>query len=577
VPALFGLRPSTILYSILALAAALRLWGIAFGLPYDGITYDSLTIEEIQEVHRALKLGAGEYAWVFGKGGLYLILFVEYGVLFVLSWLFGWVDSGREFALRVLEDRTTIYLMGRVTVALIGVATCYVIYQIARRTYDERVALGAALIGAVSYFHAVFSAVINVDVGATLGVWLSLLVYLHYEATGKTRYLVGAGVVAAVAIAFKMPGAVALPMIWVALATAARDGWTTSHVIKNGAIVFIALIVTLTAIAPEWITSIADTVRYNFLAAVQSAYASAGEPDLRTDIKSITVMRDEWTGGYLKHLIREYNVVLTATAAFAAVLGVIKKNRWDLILTGLIVVFVGVMSLSDRTQPERYILPIMPALWILGSRGAVELGRYRRWLPAASFALIVAVPLFWLVRAAVEKTHVDTRIHAKTWIEANVPDGARILMDGMRYRFSQSPPLNPDSATVGERVERARDEGGNFGRGVSDFALSVYEEAQKKVKGPKYELVSTVHGIQVRNVSYYVNECFDYIVTSSIVAGRFRPGKPARRLFPESAKFYDALESDPRLRLVHEESEVRWGKTGPTIKIYEVASRCDSR
>jgi hypothetical protein len=566
--------PSVILYATLALAAFFRLWGIDFGLPYDGITYDALTIEEIQEVHRALKLGAGEYSSVFGKGGLYLILFVEYGVLFVISWLLGWVESGREFAIQALQDRTAIYVLGRVTVALMGLATCYVTYRIARHIHDERTALFAALIGAVAYFHAVFSAVINVDIGATLALWLSLLVYLRHEETGKTRYLVAAGAIAAIAIAFKFPGAVALPLIWVAMFTAPSRNVPGKSLIRDSLIIGVSAILTLTLIAPEWLTSIAGLIRYNFMGGVQASQAATDPSELRGAIKSITVMRSEWSPGYLKHLVSEYNVALTATAVFGAVMGVFSRNRWDRILAGLVVLFIVVMSLSDRTQPERYLLPVVPALWLLGSRGLAALGKYRRWLPAVGLAVVVAVPTFWLVRAAVEKSKLDTRILAKHWIEANVPAGARILMDGMRYRFSQGPPLNPDRATVEEKVDRAIAEGGNFGRGVSEYALSVYEEAMVAVEGPKYELVSTVHGLEVRDINYYVDECFDYIVTSAMIAGRFRPGAPAHRMFPDSARFYSSLEADPRVRLVHEEVAAAWAKSGPTIRIFKVESRC---
>lgn len=571
------IRPWKLLLGILCLAAFLRLWGIDFGLPYDGVTYDALTIEEIQEVHRALKLGAGEYSTVFGKGGLYLILFVEYGVLFVVSWLLGWVHSGREFALQVLQDRTTIYLIGRTTVALMGVATCYVIYHVARRMHDERVALGAALIGAVSYFHAVFSGLINVDIGATLGVWLCLLVYLNYEATGKSRYLIGAGAIAAVAIAFKTPGGIVVPAILVALATAPRESPASGQLIKKAAILCTALIVTLTAIAPEWLVGIGAIIRYNFATLVQPAFAAISDMDLERNIKSITVMQEGWKTGYLKHLVSEYNVALTATAVFGAIVGGLERNRWNLILAGMIVVFIALMSVSDRTQPERYLLPIVPALWILGSQGASALGKYHRVLPITALALIVAVPSFWLVRAAVEKSHPDTRVIAKDWIESRVPAGARILMDGMRYRFSQSPPLNPDSDTVSEKVERAREEGGDFGRGVSERTLSIYEQAMNTAQGPKYELVSTVHGLQVKDISYYVDNCFSYVVTSSMVAGRFRTGGLAKELFPDSARFYASLDSDPRVRLVHQESAVPWGQSGPTIRIYRVANRCTSR
>ncbi len=567
-------RPSLWLIAILAVAAFFRLWGIDFGLPYDGITYDTLTIEEIQEVHRALKLGAGEYSWVFGKGGLYLILFVEYGVYFVISWLLGWVNSGREFAIQVLHDRTAIYVIGRVTVALMGVATCYVAYRIARRLYDERTGLVAALIGALAYFHAVFSGVINVDVGATLMLWLSVLVYLGYEETGKTKYLAGAGAVAAVAIAFKFPGAVAIPLIGLALLSAPPGNPAAGQLIRKCAIFGFTLVATLTVIAPEWMTSIGYLLRYNFLAGVQAAQAAAADGDLHADIKSITVMQTEWTAGYLKHLVREYNVALTATAVFGALMGLLRRNRWDLILAGLVIAFIGIMSLSGRTQPERYLLPIVPALWILGARGAMALGRYRAWLPVTAVSVVVAVPAFWLVRAAVEKSQVDTRIHAKEWFEANVPAGALVLMDGMRYRFSQGPPLNPDAATVEGKVDKAIEEGGNFGRGVSEESLGIYQEAMKTAAGPKYRLVSTVHGLEVRDVSYYAEHCFDYIVTSSMVAGRFRAGSAAHRMFPESARFYESLGSDPRVRLVHEEAAEPWGKSGPTIRIYRLDNSC---
>lgn len=565
---------SALLYAILGIAALFRLWGIGFGLPYDGITYDALTIEEIQEVHRALKLGAGEYSWVFGKGGLYLILFFEYGVLYVISWMLGWVENGRDFAIQALQDRTAIYTIGRVTVAIMGVATCYVVFLIARRIYDERTALASALIGALAYFHAVFSGVINVDIGSTLALWSSLLIYLRYEEMGKKRYLVAAGAVAAVAVAFKFPGGIALPLIFAALATVPRGSPVGGHLIRDCAIATIAMLVTLTAIAPEWIAGIRGLIRYNFMAAVQAANAVAQDAELWADIKSITVMRPEWRPGYLIHLTNEYNIALTATALFGGVIGALRKNRWDLILTSMVVVFIFVMSLSDRTQPERYLLPIVPALWMLGARGAMTLGRYRPYLPGVALILIVAMPIFWLVRAAVEKSQEDTRVHAKNWIEANVPSGARILVDGMRYRFSQGPPLNADRTTVQEKVDRAIEEGGNFGRGVSELALSVYEEAMVSTSGPKYQLVSTVHGLKVQDVTYYVKNCFDYIVTSSMIAGRFRPGSPARELFPESARFYDSLASDPRVVLIHVETPEPWGKSGPSVHVYRVKNEC---
>ena len=68
----------------------------------------------------------------------------------------------------------------------------------------------------------------------------------------------------------------------------------------------------LTVIAPEWLFSLGDIIRYNFAAVVRTAYAATGDADLTSDIKSITVMRDGWKTGYLQHLVTPYNVQMAA-------------------------------------------------------------------------------------------------------------------------------------------------------------------------------------------------------------------------------------------------------------------------
>ena len=216
-----GLTPRYVrwaLWAIVALALGLRLWGIGFGLPYD------FTPDEIHEIMRALKLGAGEYDWDgFGKGGLYLILFVEYGFLYVFWRLTGHVGSANDFALQYLQDPTAFYLLGRVTVALMGAGTCLVIYWIGKRLYGWRTGLVAAFLGATAYFHAAWSHYINVDTGMTLAVWASLLAYLKYEETDQSKWLAASGALIGVAVAFKLPGIVVLIPLGLALVTPRRE------------------------------------------------------------------------------------------------------------------------------------------------------------------------------------------------------------------------------------------------------------------------------------------------------------------------------------------------------------------
>lgn len=578
-------RVTYLLFTVLGLALGLRVWGIGFGLPYD------FTPDEVHEILRAFKLGAGEYQWSFGKGGLYYILFVEYGLLYVVWWLTGKVADARAFAVHYVLDPTAFYLVGRLTVALMGTLTCLVIFYLGKRVYGWRVGLGAAFIGATATFHGIYSHLINVDIGVTLALWASLLAYLDYEKQRKLRGLIGAGVLGGMATAFKLPGAIVLPLLLAAIASRAESWSSPRPRWQEAGIVLFTALVTLTVVAPEWTLSV-RTLHKNFAHLLEQGAASPGASadNLRTAIDSITILGHKDWAIYVKLLLKPYNIAVTCSALLGASISLWGKERWAILWTGLIVVFLGVMSLADRGAHERYILPIMPGLWLLSSRAIAAVAKHRQWVTATGFACVVALPLVALGQHDYMLTRPDTRVLAKEWIEAHVPSGAKILMDGMQYRFVQSPPLRPDKATAtrhiaqtGAESERMAQRGsreaylpGDAGwGGVSRRTLSLYAEAMEQVEGPTYELHSTVYGLKVEDLTYYVQNCFDYIITSSDNAKRYVSALNQQR-FPKSVRFYEQLPTDPRLRVVYEVGPTPWQSTGPTITVYKVVPTCQA-
>jgi hypothetical protein len=565
------------LLGTIASAAILRLWGIDYGLPYEGITYNQITWEEIQEVHRALKLGAGEYAWVFGKGGLYYLLFLEYGAYFVVSWLLGWVSNPQEFAVQFIQDRTPFYLMGRLTNLGLGLLTYVVTYAIGSRLYGWRVGLLAAAIGGCAFFHGIFSTVINVDVGMTLALWASFLAYIEYEQSKKVRFLIATGVLAAISIAFKLPGAAGLLFLAMAYLSAPGKFSQPTQVIREGLLISTSLLVALTLIAPEWLLSISRFVSYSPFGAQELSPNNLTEDvEIGKSILAATVVRHgHWTG-YIQQLLGEYNLVLTIGALAGLVIGVLNRHKWDIILGAFIIIFVGTMSLSWRTQSEHYLLPIMPAMWLLGSRTIAKIADKSRISGLICFLLVVALPITAYVRYSFETRQPDTRIQAKLWIETNIPAGAKILIDGMQYRYIPSPPLNPDNDTLNRQISKAIETGGKIGRGVSDLALSIYKEAQEQIQGPKYDLYSTIYGVGLKEPSYYVRNCFDYVITSSYITRRFAPEKPRRELFPNAAYFYDTLLTNPSFELAYQIKPQPWKTSGPSIDVYRVATDCSA-
>jgi 4-amino-4-deoxy-L-arabinose transferase-like glycosyltransferase len=565
-----------ILFAVIALGLALRVWGIGFGLPHE------FTADEVHEILRAFKLGAGEYQWSFGKGGLYLLLFVEYGLIFAASWLLGWVANARDFAIWYVLDPSVFYLAGRLTVALMGALTCLVVYFIGTRVCDRWVGLGAAFIGATSAFHGVHSHIINVDVGTTFALWSSILVYLRYEEKREYRWLIAASMLAAISIAFKLPGGIVLFVLFLAIGSNAK---TQSYgvMLKEAGVVLSTTVVTLTLIAPEWMTSL-GALHENFSQIVGrgSVATDAGGENLRETIDSITILGGDWSW-YVMILVKNYNIALTLTALLGAGLGFWRRERWPMIWSVLSAVFLGTMFAADRGPNERYLLPIMPGLWLLSSIAVVELSQRRWWLVVPGLACVVALPLVVLVRQNYEWTKTDTRVIAKRWIEANLPAGSKILIDGMRYRFIQSPPLWPDQVTVARLAAQAGGESelisqtgaqsylpGEAGwGGASRRTWTLYAEAIKRVKGPKYALHSTVYGLGVEDLTYYIEACFDYIIVSSYNSNRYISDFDRKR-FPKSAQFYSGLNSDSRFRVVYSVAPIPWERPGPVITVYKV-------
>ena len=192
-------------------------------------------------------------------------------------------------------------------------------------------------------------------------------------------------------------------------------------------------------------------------------------------------------------------------------------------------------------------------------------------LHAAALTCVVIIPLLGLVRADYEWMKPDTRVLAKEWIEANVPSGAKILMDGYRYRFVPSPPLTPDKSTVTRQVAQVRRK--SLSRGISPWTLALYAEAMEEVKGPRYKLHSTKWGLAVEDATYYVQNCFEYIITSSSITKKYARGINRER-FPKSARFYEQLNSDPKFHKVYSVKPAPWKRRGPTISVYKVLSAC---
>ncbi len=163
------------LICVLALALALRLWGITWGLPsathYFSYHPDESVVLETSSL--TMNVFAGRllpHFYNYGSLQLYLVCFAN-----TLAALFGAVDIVPKNFAGWYPQWAKMYLFGRLLTVGMGVGTVWTTYALGAALWGRRAGLAAALILAVTPLHAQQSHFLTVDVPATFWGMLSLL------------------------------------------------------------------------------------------------------------------------------------------------------------------------------------------------------------------------------------------------------------------------------------------------------------------------------------------------------------------------------------------------------------------
>lgn len=552
--------------SIILLAASLRFWGISFGLPYD------FNPDEVHEILRALKLGNGEYSLSPWKGGLYLILFLFYGALYVIWRVLGVVSSPEDFALAYLSDPTPFFLIGRATVALMGTFTCYLVYKIAEKIFGYQTAIIALLFISLSLYHVLWSHYINVDIGMILFIFLAFYWLLCFNETRKTSFLLGSAAASGLAFAFKLPGLLAVLIFFSFALSQMKSDPFDRNIIKTCAQYIIVFIITSAMIAPE-----NYIYGYTVLGMFESILSGLVTPTAQSDLAAAQTQIDSVTidigSAYHEIMLRSYNLPLTILTAVGLWCAIRNKKNSILGVSVACGIYVAGLYLADRPGSQRYLLPIFPLICILSAYGVYQLSRFTRIrvdILTGSICLFLAMPAAYEVYML---TRPDTRIIAKSYIEEHIPRDTKILVDGMRHRMIHSPPINPNAEARNRWAENIKKVGPDISRGVSSYAVNLFVKSKADLDEPSYDIYSTLWGLGVEDLDFYVCEQFAYVVLSETIAQKFRT-PTALSTWPVSARFYQGIRTDERFVLEYRVSPAALKMRGPVIEIYRVQGAC---
>jgi hypothetical protein len=445
-------RPHLIALALILVGGfALRIWNIDYGLPFvysidEGSHFTSRAVEMFwQDLDPGYYQNPATFTYL-----VYALLRVMYGPLrFAFNLPFGNVTDQFD------KNPTEIWIAARVLAAALCTGGVAATYWAARRLWGIREGLVAAALLAFAFLPVAYSRVAVTDVGALIGMALSIgFAVRAYEgrrgggrgsARGRRRGrgtparrgplldFALAGAAAGLAVSFKYTAGLALlPVAIAAVARMRVDGRRALGGLALAgllaAVVFVALNPYLFTSFDAWWSDLRD-----------QAEVARDQPKPGQESGGVSYYLDSLTWG------------LGWAAAIAALLGAIVELRRNLV-RGLMLIAVPVALFVYLSVQSRYfgrwLLPAYPALAMLAAAAigqaadlvavrwtTSERGRRSRGVRVAAVAagavtaLVLIQPLAADVRSAQVLGRADTRQQARDWLEAHYPPELRASVE----------------------------------------------------------------------------------------------------------------------------------------------------
>jgi 4-amino-4-deoxy-L-arabinose transferase-like glycosyltransferase len=414
---------------IVAVAAALRFYGIGFGLPYTQARPDETTVIDV-----ALRFLSGSPSPRFYDYPT-LFMFLEtlvYGAYALVGMALGWFASLGDFVRSWPTHWAPFFLMSRSISAVSGIVSVWLVARMARQLAGDVAALSASALLAVAFLHvrdshygttdttmimlalASLHALLQADEGipgadTRAGLWAGL--------SAATKYN---GILVAAALPFSLlrhwPQADRMPAV-------ARRVW---HYGRAGTLAFVLAAPFVFLEYPQFREA---------MALLQSSMASGMTRDIDNG----------WTYHVMTSLRWGVGWPLLATGVSGLLGMLIADTRRGAMVAAFPVLMFAVAG-SSRNVFVRYMLPVVPFLcigagWLVATIQASVRRRTRAPLATAAAAVLVAALAAPTLQSSVSFVRIlareDTRVTLAHWMDATLPAGTSVLLAGSRYGHPQ--------------------------------------------------------------------------------------------------------------------------------------------
>jgi 4-amino-4-deoxy-L-arabinose transferase-like glycosyltransferase len=416
---------------VLILGAAIRVWGLNFGIPH---IYHPDELQKWRAVMRMVEYGDLNPRYFWHPS---LLLYLTYATNSVFH-LFSIEGSFAD----------TLILAGRTVSCIAGTISIYLVYKIGSLLWNSRAGFISATLLASFPLAITCSRYLKEDSLLTCIVLTAVLFTVKAAQNGSLSWLLLGGIFAGLSSSVKYSGIISFFILW---------GYP--FICRNSELPFIkrvkhSLLATL-------------IVPIGFL--IGTPYSVLDYPTFLNDFNHerahmLTGHSSVITAGSQYWMFHVKNSLLKGVTSINLLLGIfafgaiLRKFRFPaLYLFGLFLLYylpAEFVRAKPAPQPERYIMPCLPFLALAIAWAYEEVRNLRFQL---FFLLAICSGLLISgYRSATLATEIlpDTRDQAAIWLTQNIPSSAKVIIDWEQYgpQFKEPPftvkHLNPETVIV---------------------------------------------------------------------------------------------------------------------------------
>jgi hypothetical protein len=506
---------------ILVGALLLRLWGIKQGLPY---AYNA------DENSHFVPLAIGMFGHTLEPGTTSSHYFANPPAFtYLLHLLFAiWFGGRAGVAHAIALHPQTVYVLARVTSAVLGTLSVWLLYLAGGRLLDRRVGLLAAALMAVAFLPVFYSHLALNDVPTLAPLTLSLFGTAGVLRYGRPVDYLVAGIGLGLGCATKYTaGIAAAPLIAAIAVQYLAPGGERSAVI--GLTVAGAAALSAFLIANPY--SLLDFSAFRNGLAHQSSVSADAAGKLGAGQQN-----------GLSYYLWTFTWGLGWIPALAAIGGAIMlwsdERRLVTLLVPAPLIFLLFMSIQGRYF-GRWLLPAFPVVCLLAAYFALDIAdraglrrpQLRPTMVAVGAVALCAQGLVYSIHSGLVLSRADTRNETRAWMVAHIPVGSKIVVE----------PVVPDAwaQDIGHPTLTTSD-GRRWKKYAALRSLLAPDGSLTTGPGHPVNIEDYERTLSPALIGLYESEGYCWVVSGSTQSGR---ALAAPRQVPQAVAYYQALAS----------------------------------